>query len=388
MIMNDNDLHHLEFRDKEITLLGTAHVSLRSAELVTRVIHEQKPDTVCIELCPSRYQSLTEKDRWQNMDLFKVIKEKKAFVLLSNLLLTSFQKRIGEKLGVKPGEEMIRAIEAAKAVGADIHLADRDIRTPLSRVWRATGLWSKVKLMVNIVFSAAHLDTIEQEDVERMKNQDILETLLHELGQFLPALRDILIDERDQYLTHKVRTAPGRRIVAVVGAGHVPGMKRYWDKSVDVERLEQMPPKSKWMYVVKWAIPACILALIISGFFAAGELAGRDMIKWWILANAVLGGLGASLALAHPVTVLSAIAASPITSLNPMIAAGWVAGLVEVFLGRPKVKDFEGLGEDILTIRGFWKNKVTRVLLVVVLTNLGSALGTFVAIPLMVRAFA
>ena len=388
MIMNDNDLHHLEFRDKEITLLGTAHVSLRSAELVTRVIHEQKPDTVCIELCPSRYQSLTEKDRWQNMDLFKVIKEKKAFVLLSNLLLTSFQKRIGEKLGVKPGEEMIRAIDAAKAVGADIHLADRDIRTPLSRVWRATGLWSKVKLMVNIVFSAAHLDTIEQEDVERMKNQDILETLLHELGQFLPALRDILIDERDQYLTHKVRTAPGRRIVAVVGAGHVPGMKRYWDKSVDVERLEQMPPKSKWMYVVKWAIPACILALIISGFFAAGEVAARDMIKWWILANAVLGGLGASLALAHPVTVLSAIAASPITSLNPMIAAGWVAGLVEVFLGRPKVKDFEGLGEDILTIRGFWKNKVTRVLLVVVLTNLGSALGTFVAIPLMVRAFA
>jgi pheromone shutdown-related protein TraB len=250
------------------------------------------------------------------------------------------------------------------------------------------GLWSKVKLMANLILSAGHLGKIEQEDVERMKNQDILETLLSELGQFLPALRDILIDERDQYLAYKTRTAPGRHIVSVVGAGHIPGIKRYWEAPIEVERLEQMPPKGKLMGFVKWGIPACVLALIVSGFFAAGGLAGRDMIMWWIVANAVLAGLGASVALAHPITVLSAVAASPLTSLNPMIAAGWVAGLVEVFLGKPKVKDFEGLSEDIMTLRGFWKNKVTRILLVVVFTNLGSALGTFVAIPLMVRVFA
>jgi len=368
--------------------VGTAHVSRQSAELVSQVIHEQKPETVCIELCSSRYQSLTDKDRWRNMDLLKVVREKKAFVLLSNLLLTSFQKRIGEKLGVKPGEEMMRAIDAAKAVGAQVHLADRDIRTTLARVWRAMGLWSKIKLILNVVLSAGQLGGIEQEDVERMKKEDILESLLHELGQFLPALRNILIDERDRYLTYKVRTAPGKRIVAVVGAGHVPGMKRYWEETLDVEALEQMPPKSKVARVVKWAIPVGVLTLIVSGFFAADGMAGRDMVKWWILANAVLAGLGASLALAHPFTILSAIAASPLTSLNPMIAAGWVAGLVEIFLGKPKVKDFEGLGDDILTFKGFWKNKVTRVLLVVVFTNLGSALGTFVAIPLMVRAFA
>ena len=385
--MNDKDLHRLRFEDKEITIVGTAHVSRQSAELVSRVIHEQKPETVCIELCSSRYQSLTEKDRWRNMDLFKVVKEKKAFLLLSNLLLTAFQKRIGEKLGVKPGEEMMRAIDAAETVGAQVHLADRDIRTTLARVWGAMGLWSKIKLMVNVVLSAGQLGTIEQEDVERMKKEDILETLLYELGQFLPALRTILIDERDRYLTHKIRTAPGRRIVAVVGAGHVPGMKKYWNESIDMEALEQMPPKRRLARVVKWAIPIGVLALIISGFFAADGMAGRDMIKWWILANAVLSGLGAGLALAHPFTVLSAIAASPVTSLNPMIAAGWVAGLVEIFLGRPKVKDFEGLSEDILTFKGFWKNKVTRVLLVVVFTNLGSAAGTFVAIPLMVKAF-
>ena len=282
----------------------------------------------------------------------------------------------------------MRAIEAAKAVGADIHLADRDIRTTLARVWRTMGFWSKIKLMVNLVLSAGQLGDIEQEDVERMKNQDILETLLSELGQFLPALRDILIDERDQYLTHQTRTAPGKRIVSVVGAGHIPGMKRYWDAPIEMKRLEEMPPKGRVVTFVKWGIPLAVLILIVSGFFAAGGLAGRDMIMWWVLANAVLSGLGACLALAHPVTVLSAVAAAPITSLNPMIAAGWVAGLVEVFLGRPKVKDFEGLSEDILTVRGFWRNKVTRILLVVVFTNLGSAMGTFVAIPLMVKAFA
>ena len=386
--MNDTDLHHLKFTDKEITIVGTAHVSQESADLVSRVIREETPETVCIELCASRYKSLTEKDRWRNTDLFKVIKEKKAFVLLSNLMLTSFQKRIGDKLGIKPGEEMIRGIDAAQAVGAHIHLADRDIRTTLARVWRAMGLWSKLKLMVNIVLSAGQLGAIEQDDVERMKNEDILETLLQELGQFLPALRDILIDERDQYLCHKIRSAPGRRIVAVVGAGHVPGIKRYWEKSVDMKALEEMPSPSKGMRLVKWAIPLCVLAMIVWGFFAAGGLAGRDMLTWWILANAVSAGLGASLALAHPVTILSAIAASPVTSLNPMIAAGWVAGLVEVFLGRPKVRDFEGLSQDILTVKGFWKNKVTRILLVVVFTNLGSALGTFVAIPLMLKVLA
>lgn len=378
----------MRYGDKEILLVGTAHVSKESAELVSQVIHDRKPETVCIELCSSRYLSLTQKDRWRDMDLFKVIREKKAFVLLSNLMLVAFQNRIGRKLGIKPGEEMIRAIEAAKAVGADIHLADRDIRTTLARVWRTMGWWSKIKLMVNLVLSAGQLGDIEQEDVERMKNQDILETLLSELGQFLPELRDILIDERDQYLTHKIRTAPGKRIVSVVGAGHIPGMKRYWDAPIEIERLEEMPPKGRVMTLVKWGIPLAVLILIGSGFFAAGGLAGRDMLMWWVLPNAVLSGLGACLALAHPVTVLSAVAAAPITSLNPMIAAGWVAGLVEVFLGRPKVKDFEGLSEDILTVRGFWRNKVTRILLVVVFTNLGSAMGTFVAIPLMVRAFA
>ena len=387
MTNNDNK-DRLTFEDKEITLIGTAHVSKESAHQVNEVIEEERPETVCIELCQSRYQSITQKNRWQNTDLIKVIKDKKAFLLLSNFMLAAFQKKIGQKLGIKPGEEMIRAIDAAKAVDATIHLSDRDIRTTLSRAWRLMGLWTKIKLMAQLVTSMDEVDAIKEEDIEKMKKKDVLETLLAEIGEALPELRNILIDERDQYLACKIRTAPGKKIVAVVGAGHVPGIKKYWNASIDLNKLDEIPPKSRLSVVLKWGIPAIVIGLIILGFFYSGTSAGAHMIKWWVLANAVLSGLGATVALAHPLTILSAIIASPLTSLNPMIAAGWVAGLVEVFLVKPKVKDFERLPEDISSVKGFWRNKITRILLVVVFTNIGSSLGTFVAIPLMVKAFA
>jgi pheromone shutdown-related protein TraB len=387
-MINNANAHRLTFEGKEILLVGTAHVSRESADLVSSVIDEERPDTVCVELCPARYQSLTQKTRWRNTDLIKVIREKKAFLLLSNFMLASFQKKIGRKLGIKPGEEILRAIEKAEEVGAQIYLADRDIRTTLSRMWRLMGLWTKIKLLTQVVVSSGELESITEEDIEKMKDKDVLETLLSEIGQALPEVRRILIDERDQYLAYKIRTAPGKKIVAVVGAGHVPGIQENWDKTLDIDELNRMPPKSKLSTFVKWGIPAAIVGLIVFGFFAAGFTAASHMLKWWILANGILAGLGAAAALAHPLTILSAVLAAPITSLNPMIAAGWVAGLVEVLLGKPKVKDFENLADDITSLKGFWKNKITRILLVVVLTNLGSSLGTFVAIPLMVKAFA
>lgn len=386
-MMNNDNTHQLTYEGKEITLVGTAHVSRESANLVSMVIEEERPETVCVELCESRYHTLTQKNRWQNTDLIKVIREKKAFLLLSNLMLAHFQKKIGQKLGIKPGEEMIRAIETAKSVGASIHLADRDIRITLSRTWRLIGLWTKIKLFAQFITSLGEVDKIKEEDIERMKNKDVLETLLSEIGEALPQMRKVLIDERDEYLAHKIRNAPGKKIVAVVGAGHVPGIQRHWDEPVDVNALEEIPPKGRLFGFLKWGIPIAVVGLIIIGFFSAGITAGAHMIKWWVLANAVLAGLGAGLALAHPLTVLSAIVASPLTSLNPMIAAGWVAGLVEALLGKPKVKDFERLAEDISSLKGFWRNKITRILLVVVFTNIGSSLGTFVAIPLMAKAF-
>ncbi|MDY6909381.1 MAG: TraB/GumN family protein [Thermodesulfobacteriota bacterium] len=386
--MSEKDIHRLQFEDKEILLVGTAHVSLESAELVEEIIREERPDTVSVELCRARYQALTDEGRWRNTDLVDVIRQKKAFLLLSNLILAYFQRKIGNRLGIRPGEEIRRAVAAAREAGAQVHLADRDIRITLARTWRRMGFLAKLRLLGQLISSSGELESIDREDVERLKRMDVLETVLTEVGRSFPEIKETLIDERDLYLAHRIRTAPGRKIVAVVGAGHVPGILEAWERPVDIEALETIPPKGRGMRVVKWGLPLLILALIALGFVKAGTATGTHMIRWWVLANGVLAGLGAALALAHPLSILSAVAAAPLTSLNPMIAAGWVSGLVEALLKKPKVRDFESLPEDIGSLKGFWRNRITRVLLVVVFTNIGSSVGTFVAIPIMMRLLA
>jgi pheromone shutdown-related protein TraB len=382
----DNMIHHLSLADKKVTLIGTAHVSKESVKLVKSVISTEKPDTVCVELCQSRYQAFKQRTSWRETDIVKVIKEKKAFVLLSNLILASFQRRIAEKLDIRPGQEMLQAIESAKEIEADVHLADRDIRITLSRTWRVMGFWSKIKLIFQLILSFGEIEEINQDDIEKLKQQDVLDTVISEVGKSHPEIRKTLIDERDQYLAQKIGKASGNNIVAVVGAGHVPGIKEYWGTGIDLKGLEELPPKKKGFGIFsKWILPIFIILLICYGFFAGGVDSGADMVTMWILANGVLAGIGALAALAHPFTILASILAAPLTSINPMIAAGWVSGLVEAFSRKPKVRDFENLPWDILSAKGFWRNKVTRILLVVVFTNLGSTIGTFVAIPLMVK---
>jgi len=378
-------IQHLSVGNKNILIVGTAHVSRESMDLVKQTIETEKPDTVCIELCDSRYQSIRHKNRWQDMNIIKVIREKKTFLLLSNLLLASFQKRIADKLDIQPGAEMLQAIESAKETDARVVLADRDIRVTLSRIWRETGLWDKLKIIFQLALSLGDVDEISEEDIEKMKQEDMLQALLSEVEQSLPVLRKILIDERDRYLAQKIKSAQGEKIVAVVGAGHVPGILKYWDQEIDTQALETIPPKGNLSGALKWLLPALIIILLLLGFFYGGAATGTDMLTWWVLANGALAGLGAVLALAHPLTILSAILAAPLTSLNPLIAAGWVSGLVEAFASRPKVRDLERLPDDILSIKGFWRNKLTRILLVVVFTNLGSTIGTLVAIPLMLK---
>ncbi|MFO7785761.1 MAG: TraB/GumN family protein [Thermodesulfobacteriota bacterium] len=385
---NHANIHCITWQDKEILLVGTAHVSSESADLVEQVIREEKPDTVSVELCESRYQALTQEHRWQETDLLKAIREKKAFLLLMNLILSYFQRKIGRNLGVRPGEEMLRAVRTAEENGAAVHLADRDIRVTLARAWRLMGLWSKIKLFAQLLVSSGELDDLTPDDIEELKQKDVLEALLDEIGEGLPEIRSVLIDERDLYLAEKIRQSPGRKVVAVVGAGHVPGIRKHFGKDVDLLALNEVPPGGPWKTLFKWGLPLLILVIFTAGFFRAGPSAGMDMLKLWVLANGVLGGLGAAAALAHPLTVVSAVAASPLTSLNPMMAAGWVAGLVEAFISKPKVRDFENLSGDLSSVKGFWRNKISRILLVVVFTNIGSSLGTFVAIPLMVRVFA
>jgi pheromone shutdown-related protein TraB len=385
MTDNFNNVHRLTVEDREIILVGTAHVSRESTRLVEEVITAEKPDTVCVELCSSRFHALRQGDRWRETDIVKVIREKKAFLLLSNLLLASFQKRIAKKMDVMPGAEMLKAVETADAVGAGIWLADRDIRTTLSRAWHSMGWWTRIKLLSQLLVSMGETDDITEEEIERMKQQDVLEALLSEVGRSMPALKTILIDERDCYLAAKIRQAPGRKIVAVVGAGHVPGIRANWEAEVDLAALEALPPPGWLGAIMKWGIPASIVAIFIAGFFFGGMDAGTDMIVLWSACTGILAGIGAAVALAHPATVVSSVLVAPFTTLHPMIAAGWISGLVEAFSRRPKVRDLESLPTDILTLRGFWHNKVTRILLVVAFTNIGASVGTLVAFPIIVK---
>ncbi len=378
-------VHPLTYQGKEILLLGTAHVSRDSARLVRSVIEWEQPDTVAVELCRSRYQTLVERKAWEDTDIFKVIREKKGAVLLLNLVLASFQKRIAKTLGVTPGQEMLQAVASADAVGAAVYLADRDLRVTLTRVWRSMGFFTKLKLFFQMLLSLGEADKISEAEIEKMKRQDMIEAFLADMGAQLPMLKEILIDERDRYLAQKLKEAPGKKIVAVVGAGHLPGIQSHWNKTTDLKALETIPPRGPGVGLLKWFIPLFVVGLVTAGFFFSGSRAAKEMISWWVLTNAILAGLGAAAALARPLTILSAVLAAPLTSLNPLLAAGWVSGMVETLSRRPRVSDFQNLPLDILSIKGFWKNAFTRILLVVVFTNLGSTLGTLVALPLMIR---
>lgn len=380
----NNQINTINWNDKEITIIGTAHVSKESIALVEEVIREIKPDTVCVELCNSRLDTISDPSRWKNTNLIDVIKKKQTTVLMSNLILASFQKRIGEKLGVAPGEEIRTAVKIAKEIDAVIVPVDREIKTTLMRAWHSMGFWSVLKFIASLLYSMFDSEEITEEDVEKLKNKDILESVLIEMDSEMPAVSKIIIHERDLYLTESIRNAPGNRIAAVVGAGHVPGILKEWENGdINIEELSTLPPKSRVAAFFKWGIPAVVVCLIFAGFYFAGADAGKEMILWWIAANSIFAAIGSAVALSHPFTIISAAVSAPVTSLNPMIAAGWVAGLAEVFLRKPKVDDFDRLFGDIASIRGFWRNKITRILMVVLFTNIGSSIGTFIALPLM-----
>ena len=384
-IMNTEHINRLTIGGKDIIIVGTAHVSRESAELVERVIEEEHPDTVCVELCESRYNAIKQKENWEKTDIVKIVREKRTSLLLSQLLMASIQKKIADKFGIKPGEEMIRAIQKAEEVGAHLVLADRDIRTTLTRTWRKIRPFNKLKLLFEIPLSFFFADDISEEEIEELKQHDTLELALRTFGKKLPEVKATLIDERDQYLAHSLMNAPGEKIVAVVGAGHVPGILKLLGGEIDLATITEIPPKGIGGKVIAWGISCAVIGIIVAGFFQSGGAASLSMIKWWIVVNSSLAGIGALIVFAHPVTVLTSILAAPLTSLNPMVAAGWVAGLTEASMRKPQVKDFIDLRSDIASISGFWHNKITRILLVVVFVNLGSSIGTFVAIPLMMK---
>jgi pheromone shutdown-related protein TraB len=359
----------------EYYVIGTAHVSEKSVEDVQQTIDIVQPDTVVVELCAARFESITQKDRWKKMDIFKVIKEGKGMLLVSSLLLSSFQKKMGEKLGVQPGAEMIEASNIAKEEGRELVLGDRDVQVTLKRVWRGLGFFEKIKMGSNLMASLFVTEEVDEEQLEKMKEVDVLSDMLEDVGKSFPAIKERLIDERDLWLMDSIYHSPGQKVVAVVGAGHVPGIIEHWGETIDKQELGTVPTPSFFAKAWPWLIPLFIIASIAVGFFRYDK--GWELIWIWILANGIPCAIGSLIALGHPVTVVASFFAAPFTSLSPLIGAGMVAGLVEAYMRKPTVEDCESLSSDTIDLKGWYHNRITRTLLVMTLSTLGSAFGTY-----------
>ncbi len=368
----------LEDGDRRVYLVGTAHVSSRSVEEVRQVIQEVRPDTVCVELDQNRFEAMTDEERWKKLDIFDVIKKKKVPFLIVSLALAAYQRRLGEKFGTEPGAELKAAIEEAESIDAELVLADRDIQITFRRIWRNTSFLGKLRLLWTLGNGFFDDEDVPEQQLEELKQEDTLAAMLGEFAEKLPQIKGPLIDERDQYLMSSIEDAPGKTIVAVVGAAHVPGMLENRNASIDREQLNVVPPPGRVGKTIKWVIPALILAAFSYGYFKHSGEGLREMILAWMLPNSIMAALLAMVGGARFLSILTAFVASPITSLNPTIAAGMVVGLVEAWLRRPTVEDCQRLREDAQTLRGFYRNRFTRVLLVSALASIGSAVGAWI----------
>ena len=377
----------LTVEDREIVLLGTAHVSRESVEEVRQVIAEEKPDRVCVELDEGRYTAMNAGSSWQNLNIGKVIRQGKGFLLLANLVLSSFQRRLGKDLGVKPGEEMLAAVQVSQEMGIAYSLCDRNIQITLRRAWSRTRLWGKMKMLAAMLASVFSNEKLTSEDIEKLKQKDVLQNMMEELAEYLPAAKEVLIDERDVYLAARIFQAEGKRVVAVVGAGHLAGIAAHIAafaekrESTDVSRLDELPKKSVAGRVLPWAIPGLIVALFAAGFLRAGWGMSSAMLLRWLIIHGGLAALGSLLALAHPLTILLAFVAAPIGTLNPFGKIGLFTGVAEAFLRKPRVRDVESLSEDVASFKGFYTNRVTHILVVFFLSTLGAAIGNMITIP-------
>ncbi len=375
-----DDVAIVNLEDKTILLVGTAHISQQSADLVEQVIANEQPDTVCIELDEKRFAALVDRKRWQNLDLKEIIRRKQLSTLLVNLILASYQKKLGGKLGVMPGTELLRAARIAEKNGIPVELCDREVRITLRRAWHATSLWKKGYLVASLFASLFDTTELDEKKLAELRSKDVLSELMDELGNSLPDTKKALIDERDIFMAEKIKAAEGKRIVAVVGAGHMQGMQRVIreDNRDIIQEINSIPPVSKLWKIAGWSIPAAILLSIAAIGFRRGASEAAANALFWILANGIPSAIGALLAWAHPATILSAFFAAPITSLTPVIGAGYVCAFVQVMTRPPVVKEFENVGADIGRIRGWWQNKLLRIFLVFIMTGLGSSIGTWV----------
>ena len=375
-IAMENNVITINLDGKEITLIPTAHVSKQSVELVEKTIDEVHPDSICIELDQDRYNSLTDPDRFRNTDIVKIIREKRVAMLLVNLILANYQKKMAANLSSTSGAEMLMGINKAKELNAQLIMADRSVQTTFKRIWANMGFKDKIQMLSAVISAIFDDEEISEEDLANLQQSDILNSALKVVSVKVPRVAEVLVDERDRYLASKIRHAPGSRVVAILGAAHTLNVPKYIQQEYDISQLDEIPPKKTSSKIIGWVIPVLIIIAILFSFKVNADI-GLKQLKTWIIFNGTLSALGALLGGGHPLSILVAFLAAPITSLNPLLASGWFAGLTEAWLRKPTVEDFEKLSDDTSTFKGFWKNKVSRILLIVLLASLGSSIGTF-----------
>jgi len=369
------------------TLLGTAHVSRASVDAVHSLLNERHYDAVAVELCESRYGGMRNPDALASLDLFRVVREGKTGMVAANLALAAYQRRLAEQLGVEPGAEMRAGFEEAEKRGLPVWRIDRDVGTTLRRTYAAVGWWDRIKLLSGLMASVIVDDGVDEAEIERLKNGDVLESTFSEFAQRSKGLHHALIAERDLFMAAALRQQAkgksGQRVLAIVGAGHLAGLAEHLksnqgDPSNQQAELNALPPPGRWGLWI-----AIILAVLVLGGFAwgfsQGTDVGADLVLNWVLATGLLGALGCTLAGGHPLSILGAFIASPLTPLHPALSSGTVSALIEATVRKPTVADFARLRDDVTSPRGWWRNRVARVLLNFFLTSFGTSIGVYFA---------
>jgi len=373
--------------DTTFYVVGTAHVSQKSVDDVRTVIDTVHPDVVCVELCKARYDALTKDSAFRDLDVFKVVREGKTLYLLGHLALASYQRRIGASLGVQPGAELVTATKTAEKRDIPVELIDRDINVTLRRTWRNLGIWRRLTLLWGLLAGGEESDEgegVTAETVENLKEPKALSEMLTELGKAVPEIKGPLVDERDQYLVSKMREAgEGKKVVvAVVGAAHVPGMTKQLDQPIDRTALDKVPPPALWWRIAKWAVPLLFLAILLYLAKVNDAASFAKTMLAWIIPTSIGAALFTALAGGSPFSVGAALIASPIARVYPLVRTGIVVGIVEAWRRKPSVADCERLPEDTQSMKGFWKNPVTRILIIATAAGLGALIGFGVGVGL------
>ncbi|WP_295405551.1 TraB/GumN family protein [uncultured Thiocystis sp.] len=373
--------------DVQVTLLGTAHVSRISVEQVERLIQSGDYDAVAVELCRSRFNALMDPRSLAQTDLFSVIRQNRVYMVAASLALSAYQQRLADQFGIEPGAEQRMALRLARERDLPVLLIDREIGITLKRISANLGWWQRATLFSGLLAAMVTSNEVSEDEVERLKEGDVLETTFAEFATDRKDLYVPLIEERDRYMAAKLRREVARlgvkRVLAVVGVGHLKGIAdklgQNREDAVDIiAELERIPAPGRWPRILAWTV----LALILGGFawgFAMNPDLGWDLVLNWMLITGGLSALGTLMAAGHPLTILSAFLAAPLTTLNPAIGAGMVTGAVELYLRKPNVGDFGRLRADVTSWTGWWRNRVARILVVFALSNLGAAIGTYVA---------